>query len=44
MGFDTLPHHFSSLNYHVLAAVNLDPKAESATLDLQVDPGRSRHP
>ena len=31
----------STANYHVLAEVNLDPKAESATLDLQVDPGRS---
>jgi RNA polymerase sigma factor (sigma-70 family) len=41
MGFDTLPHHFSSLNCHVVAAVDLDPKTESATLDLQVDPGRS---
>ena len=29
------------IKYHVLAEVNLDPKAESATLDLQVDPGRS---
>ncbi len=28
-------------NYHVLAEVNLDPKAESATMDLQVDPGRT---
>ncbi len=27
--------------YHVLAEVNIDPKAESATVDLQVDPGRS---
>ncbi len=27
--------------YHVLAEVNLDPKAESVNLDLQVDPGRS---
>ncbi len=41
MGFDTLPHHFSSLNCHAVAAVDLDPEAESATLDLQVDPGRS---
>ena len=28
-------------NYHVLAEVNIDPGAEPATLDLQVDPGRS---
>jgi RNA polymerase sigma factor (sigma-70 family) len=28
-------------SYDVLAEVNLDPKAESATMDLQVDPGRS---
>ena len=28
-------------NYHVLAEVDLDPKAESATVDLQVDPGRT---
>ena len=29
------------IDYHVLAEINLDPKAESATADLQVDPGRS---
>ena len=29
------------LNYHAVAEVNPDPKAESTTLDLQVDPGRS---
>jgi hypothetical protein len=28
-------------NYHVLVEVNFDPKAESATVDLQVDPGRT---
>ena len=28
-------------DYHVLTEVNLDPKAESATMDLQVDPGRT---
>ena len=27
--------------YHLLAGVALDPKAESVTVDLQVDPGRS---
>jgi RNA polymerase sigma factor (sigma-70 family) len=30
-----------AINYHILAEVNLDPGAESATVDLQVDPGRS---
>ncbi len=29
------------IHTHVLAGVDLDPKAESATVDLQVDPGRS---
>ena len=38
---DTLPLNCYVGNYHVLAEINLDPKAESATLDLQVDPGRS---
>jgi hypothetical protein len=28
-------------NYHGIAEVNLDPKAESATFDLQLDPGRT---
>ena len=28
-------------DYHVLAEINPDPKAEAVTLDLQVDPGRS---
>ena len=28
-------------NYHVLAEVNLDHGAESARLDLQVEPGRT---
>jgi RNA polymerase sigma factor (sigma-70 family) len=40
-GFATLPHYCDILNYHVVAEVNPDPKAESTTLDLQVDPGRS---
>jgi RNA polymerase sigma factor (sigma-70 family) len=39
--FDTLPRPTSSDGYHALAAVDLDPKVESVTLDLQVDPGRS---
>ena len=40
MSFSTLPRICNVRNYHVLAGVDLDPKAESATLDLQVDPGR----
>jgi protocatechuate 3,4-dioxygenase beta subunit len=40
-GFPTLPHNCHVADYHVLAEINLDPKAETATLDLQVDPGRS---
>jgi hypothetical protein len=40
MYFATYP--FCSVgNYHVLAEINPDPRAESVTLDLQVDPGRS---
>ena len=39
--FDTLPLNCHDDNYHLLAEVNIDPKAESATLDLQLDPGRS---
>ena len=39
-GFDTLPL-CTSLNYHVLAEFDIDPKAESTTVNLQVDPGRS---
>ena len=30
-----------AVNYHALAELNLDPKTESATLDIQVDPGRT---
>jgi hypothetical protein len=37
----TLPLNCYARNYHVLAEVDVDPGAESATLDLQVDPGRS---
>ena len=40
-GFQTLPHYCNVHNYHVVAEINLDPKAETATLDLQVDPGRT---
>jgi len=41
MGFNTLSHLFRTSNYHALAEIDIDPKAESATLDLQVDPGHS---
>ena len=41
MALDTLPLNCYVNNYHVLAEVDVDPKAESATLDLQLDPGRS---
>ncbi len=39
--FNTSTGICSPDNYHVLAEVNLDPRAESATLDLQVEPGRT---
>jgi RNA polymerase sigma factor (sigma-70 family) len=39
--FDTLPHQVSADQFHALAAINFDPGVESATVDLQVDPGRS---
>ena len=39
--YDTLPLYCNVNNYHVLAEIDIDPKAESATLDLQVDPGRT---
>jgi hypothetical protein len=39
--FDTLPRQVFRDQFQALAVVDLDPKAESATLDLQVDPGRS---
>ena len=41
MVFDTWPLNCYVNNYHVLAEIDIDPKAESATLDIQVDPGRS---
>ena len=41
MGFPTYPHICIAGNYNTLAEINLDPKAETATLDLQVDPGRT---
>jgi RNA polymerase sigma factor (sigma-70 family) len=39
--FLTLPQWCHLGNYHTLAEVNLDPNAESVSLDLQVDPGRT---
>jgi hypothetical protein len=39
--FDTFPQMCNVRNYHVLAEVNLDPKVESVTLNLEVDPGRT---
>jgi RNA polymerase sigma factor (sigma-70 family) len=39
--FETQPNSFFVANYHVLAEVNLDPKSESGTVDLQVDPGHT---
>ena len=41
IGFDTLPSICPIIQYHALAEVNIDPQAESATVDLQVDPGRT---
>jgi hypothetical protein len=39
--YNTLPLSCYFRNYHVLAELDIDSKAESATIDLQVDPGRS---
>ncbi len=41
MGFHTYPYSCLVANYHAVAEIKLDPKAETATLDLQVDPGRT---
>ncbi len=41
MSLPTRPFYCHVGNYHVVAELNLDPKAETATLDLQVDPGRT---
>jgi RNA polymerase sigma factor (sigma-70 family) len=38
--FNTLPHWCHAADFHILVEVNLDPRQESATVDLQVDPGR----
>ena len=39
--FNTLPFSTFREQYHVFAAVDLDPKVGSTTVDLQVDPGKS---
>ena len=41
MSFRTEPQYCNVGNYQAVAELNLDPTAESATLDLQVDPGRT---
>jgi hypothetical protein len=41
MSIKTLPEWCHVGNYHLLAEVALDPKAETATVDLQVEPGRT---
>ncbi len=41
MVFDTRPLNCYVNNYHLMAEIDIDSKAESATLDLQLDPGRS---
>ena len=41
IAFSTFPAICVALNYNVLAEINLDPKAETAELDLQVDAGRT---
>jgi len=39
--FRTVPHYISPGGQAILAAVDIDPKAESIALDLQADPGKS---
>ena len=39
--FDTIPDHCYVHQFHALAGVDLGPSADPATIDLQVDPGRS---
>jgi RNA polymerase sigma factor (sigma-70 family) len=41
MTLPTRPFICSAANYHVVAEINPDPKAETMTLDLRVDPGRT---
>ena len=38
--FNTRPY-IAIAQYHIIAEVNLDPKAEPKTLELQADPGKS---
>jgi RNA polymerase sigma factor (sigma-70 family) len=40
-GLDTVPSALPVMNYSTLADIDIDPRAESATRDLQVDPGRT---
>jgi RNA polymerase sigma factor (sigma-70 family) len=40
-GFHTYPHPCLVSGYHTVAEINLDPKAEMAELDLQIEPGRT---
>ena len=39
--FDTEPHMLSLGNHHAYAEINLDPRAETADLELRADPGGS---
>jgi RNA polymerase sigma factor (sigma-70 family) len=39
--FQTVPHYCIGGSYHILAEINLDPKAESVELNLQIDPGHA---
>ncbi len=41
MSFRTRPQYWNVGNYHAVAELTLDPKAKSATLDVQVDTGRT---
>ncbi|MHC5544327.1 carboxypeptidase-like regulatory domain-containing protein, partial [Singulisphaera rosea] len=41
MGYSTYPQFCSADTYNTLAEIDLDPKAETATLDLQVDSGHT---
>ncbi len=41
MNFPTRPFYCNVRDYNIVAEINLDPKAETATVDLQVDPGRT---
>jgi hypothetical protein len=40
-GFNTLPHICHGADFHVVAEIAPEPVAETVTVDLQVDPGRS---